>query len=330
MLARSEQRRLAVIGAPIEDGVGWPGTSLGPAALRAAGLTDVLQRNYLEIRDLGDLEPTGSGSDAIPDRELDLGGPAHRAAAVRRWTRALSDATLAAARRGEIPVVLGGDHALSIGSMHGAARHWAEQRRELYVLWLDAHADINTPLTTPSGNIHGMVLAALTGEPMLAPLFGGANSVPIDPRKVLMLGVRSIDPGEAEPLTWGGYRVAGKPRMLPALGAFIDRVAARGGALHVSFDVDVLDPSLAPGVGTPVAGGLGISDLLDIMQIVRRSGLVTSLDIVEVNPLHDSSARTARIAAGIAASAFAEPAAALVDNQFSAARMEQSDERVFG
>lgn len=319
-------QQLTLIGVPMDEGVDRPGTSLGADALRDAGLKELLLRSGMQVIDLGDVSAVGPGRPTV------LQGRARNAAAVACWSSALARISYETLRRSERPIFLGGDHSLSIGSTAGVTRHWAEQGRELFVIWLDAHADLNTPLITPSGNLHGMTLAALTGEPLLAPLLAATGHVPIEPRNVLLIGTRSIDFAERAILKAKGFEVCSASAVrrsmeLKQLRAFLDRAAACHGAVHVSFDVDVLDPKLAPGVGTPAPGGLDRETALRIMQALRRSGLVTSLDLVELNPLNDCGGATADLAAYVAASLFANPTQLASRGQLQITELENADGR---
>lgn len=298
------RRRLALIGAPTDRGAGQLGAALGPAALRDAGIADFLSCAGFDIFDVGDASPDGRSS------AITLSGWARNSSAVARWVHSLAKSAYEALRRDDTPIFLGGDHALSIGSLAGVSRHWADAGRELFVIWLDAHADLNTPSTTPTGNLHGMALAALTGEQCLSPLLEGTGHVPIDPRRVLLVGTRSVDGPEARTLAMRSFNVSDIDQLrghqaLDPLHAFLERIADARGVLHLSFDIDVLDPAIAPGVGTPVAGGLEHDEVLAIVRVLRQSGLVRSLDIAELNPLLDLNGCTAALAARLAASVFA-------------------------
>lgn len=292
-------RRVALIGVPMEEGASQRGTSQGPAALRRAGLASKFEREDLIVVDRGDVVSLPSPT------VLRLPGPVRNAAAVARWVRAVAREAHDLARQNDFAVFLGGDHAISIGTLAGISRDCADQGRQLFVMWLDAHADFNTPFTTPSGNLHGMALAAVTGERTLAPLLEGTGHVAIEPRNVLLLGTRSVDRAEAAMLDAKSIQVCDMDQLrgregLGPLQSFLGRVADCDGLLHVSFDIDVLDPSLAPGVGTPASGGLTREEAALIVQTLRQSGLVTSLDIAELNPLLDIEDRSARLAAEFA------------------------------
>ena len=305
-LKSDAMRRIAVLGAPVDIGASQRGTLMGPAALRTAGLLTVLDGLADEVRDHGD---ASIGEVA----ELD-DAPPHNAKQYReiqRWTRALSARAYGLARSGAIPIFLGGDHTLSMGSVNGMARHWHEAGRELFVLWLDAHADYNTPATTVSGNMHGMSAAFLCGEPGLDRLLGEEPRTSIKPEQLELFGIRSIDRLEKDLLQQRGISVADM-RQIDEFGVgvlirrVIDKVRASDGVLHVSFDVDFLDPDLAPGVGTTVPGGATYREAHLVMEMLHDSGLVRSVDIVELNPFLDERGRTARTAVELVASLFGQ------------------------
>ena len=299
-------RRIALLGAPIDIGASQRGTLMGPAALRTAGLVTMLDGLGLEVEDHGDLSigDVADLADAPPDN-------ARHYREIQRWTRTLSARAYELARSGAIPIFLGGDHTLSMGSVNGIARHWREMGRELFVVWLDAHADYNTPETTLSGNMHGMSAAFLCGEPGLDGLLGDEPRAPIDPDQLELFGIRSIDKLEKDLLRNRRISVVDM-RQLDEFGVgvlirrVIDKVRARNGVLHVSFDVDFLDPSLAPGVGTTVPGGATYREAHLVMEMLHDSGLVRSVDIVELNPFLDERGRTARTAVELIGSLFGQ------------------------
>ena len=267
-------RRIAVIGAPIDIGASQRGTLMGPAALRTAGLLTVLDSLGFEVRDHGDISVTDMAdlTDAPPDK-------ANHYRDIQRWTRALSSRGYELARSGAIPIFLGGDHSLSMGSVNAMARHWRESGRALFVLWLDAHADYNTPSTTLTANMHGMAASFLCGEAGLDDLLGEEPRASIDPDRLELFGTRSIDKLEKELMRERRVSVADM-RAIDEFGVgvlirrVIDRVRARNGVLHVSFDVDFLDPDVAPGVGTTVPGGATYREAHLIMEMLHdfRSG----------------------------------------------------------
>lgn len=286
---------ISLAAVPTAYGAPNAGTVLGPSALLHAGLATALRSRGRRIATIASLAVTpalGVSGGPEPIR-------ANNAASIARATRSISNAALRLLRQRTLPVFLGGDHSIAMGTIGGAARYCRETGRELFVLWLDAHADYNTPATSPTGNMHGMALAMLTGEEGFAAAFDGSSYGALAPANALLFGTRSLDPGERPLLRRRGIicvgreQIAGFGLRLP-LERFLERVRLAGGILHVSFDVDVLDPSVAPGVGTPVQGGLSEGQACQIFNLLRDSGLVRSLDIVELDPTRDHYGRTAR------------------------------------
>jgi arginase len=298
------RKPIAILGAPVEAGAGVAGSAMGPAMLRTAGIVKSLRDLGLDVEDRGDLVlPHALVHAPAPE------GRAHRFAHVAAWARLLARETYAAARAGRTPIVLGGDHSLAMGSIGGVARHAAEAGRELFVLWLDAHSDFNTPLTSPSGNMHGMSLAMLCREPGLEGVLGDEPHGFIEPSRLHLFGIRSIDSGERELLRDRGVDVVDM-RMLDEHGfavsirRIIERVRARDGLLHVSLDVDFLDPTIAPGVGTAVPGGATYREAHLVMELLYESGLNPSLDLVELNPFLDERGKSALLLVDLTASLF--------------------------
>ena len=299
-------KRIAVLGSPIEIGASQRGTLMGPAALRTAGLLTLLEGLGFAVTDHGDLSvaEVAELDDAAP-------GNARHYREIQRWTRTLSARAYELAHSGAIPVFLGGDHSLSMGSVNGVARHCRETGRELFVLWLDAHADYNTPATTITSNMHGMSAAFLCGEPGLDGLLGPEPRASIDPGQLELFGIRSLDRLENDLLRHRRVSVADM-RQIDEFGVgvlirrVIDKVQARRGVLHVSFDVDFLDPDVAPGVGTTVPGGATYREAHLVMEMLHDSGLVQSVDIVELNPFLDERGRTARTAVELIGSLFGQ------------------------
>ena len=298
--------RIALLGAPIDIGASQRGTLMGPAALRTAGLLTLLDGLGFEVNDHGDLAigDVAEPADPPPDN-------AKHYREIQRWTRTVSAQAYELARSGAVPIFLGGDHTLSMGSVNGVARHWYEAGRELFVLWLDAHADYNTPATTLSSNMHGMAAAFLCGESGLDRLLGEEPRASIDPDRLELFGTRSIDKGENDLLRTRRISIADM-RQIDEFGVgvlirrVIDKVRARGGVLHVSFDVDFLDPDVAPGVGTTVPGGATYREAHLVMEMLHDSALVRSVDIVELNPFLDERGRTARTAVELIGSLFGQ------------------------
>src|SRR5215469_13766698 len=265
-------RHIAVLGAPIDMGASQRGTLMGPAALRTAGLCAVLESLGFEVTDHGDLSIAGMADLADPPPEK-----ANHYREIQRWTRLLSQRGYELARSGALPIFLGGDHSLSMGSVNAMARYWREAGRDLFVLWLDAHADYNTPATTLTANMHGMAAAFLCGEGGLDALLGDEPRAPIGPDQLELFGTRSIDRLEKELLRERRVSVADM-RAIDEFGVgvlmrrFIEKVQARNGVLHVSFDVDFLDPSVAPGVGTTVPGGATYREAHLVMEMLHDCG----------------------------------------------------------
>jgi arginase len=304
--SRHAGNRIALLGVPVEVGASQPGTLMGPAALRTAGLGALLENLGFAVEDHGDVQR----SDLAHADDPEPPNSKHYRE-IGAWTRAVSARAYTLAGSGAVPVFLGGDHSLSMGSINGVARHWHEQGRELFVLWLDAHADYNTPVTTISGHMHGMVAGFLCGEPGLDRLLGDEPRASIKPSQLDLFGTRSIDPLEKALLRERDIAVADM-RQIDEFGVgvpirrVIDRVKARNGVLHVSFDVDFLDPDLAPGVGTLVPGGATYREAHLVMELLHDSGLVRSVDIVELNPFLDERGRTARVATELVGSLFGQ------------------------
>ena len=282
--------RVAVVGVPMDLGANRRGVDMGPSALRYARLLEQLEDLGYTVEDLGDVPVSLARASRRRGRGLAYLEEIRAAALVLKER-------LAALLEGVFPIVLGGDHSLSMGSVAGAARG-----RRVGVVWVDAHADFNTPETSPSGNVHGMPLAVLSGlgHPRLTEVFRA-----VDPKDVVLVGVRSLDPGEKRLLKEAGVRVY-TMHEVDRLG--VARIAEevlkhlQGLPLHVSLDADVLDPTLAPGVGTPVPGGLTYREAHLLMEILAESGRVQSLDLVEVNPILDERNRTAEMLVGLALS----------------------------
>ncbi|WP_408022691.1 arginase [Stappia albiluteola] len=298
---------IGILGVPLEAGTGRRGASMGPQALRVAELPERLEALGWRVTDFGDVAPIAAGDVG----RLEFEGKTYLPETVAGWVRPLARKAHEVAASGHLPIFLGGDHSLSMGSVMGVARHWREKGRPLFVLWLDAHADFNTPSISPSGNMHGMSLALLAGEKELAPVFAGEPTVAVDPARMCIFGARSIDPGERELLKARGVTVIDM-RQIDEHGVsvlmrrFLERVQAEDGVLHVSLDVDFLDPSIAPGVGTTVPGGATYREAHLVMEMLEDSGLVGSLDVVELNPFLDERGRSATVLAELVASLFGQ------------------------
>jgi arginase len=297
-------RRVALLGVPIEIGAGQRGALMGPAALRTAGIGRLLEQQGLIVEDHGDLtrpNPAGTNDPAPAN--------ANFYDEVQPWIGAVSARAYELSSSGAVPIFMGGDHSLSMGSVNGVARHWDKIGRPLFVLWLDAHADYNTPSTSLTANMHGMSAAFLCGEPGLDGLLGAEPRASITPDRLDLFGIRSIDPLEKDLVRQRRIAIADM-RAIDEFGVgvlirrVIDRVRAQDGVLHVSFDVDFLDPDVAPGVGTTVPGGATYREAHLVMELLHDCGLVRSVDIVELNPFLDERGRTARVAVELIGSLF--------------------------
>jgi arginase len=301
---RPRRQPITVLGVPVEAGAGVAGCAMGPAMLRTAGLVRTLEDLGQDVVDRGDL--------ARPHPVAHHGtkaGKARHFAEVSAWARAVARETYAIMREGRLPVVLGGDHSLAMGSIAGVARYAAEAGRKPFVLWLDAHSDYNTPRTSLSGNMHGMPVAMLSGEPGFDDVFGEEPHGLVDPSCVHLFGIRSIDADERRLLQARGVDVVDMRRLdedgfALSIRRIIDRVGAANGLLHVSLDVDFLDPTLAPGVGTAVPGGATYREAHLVMELLYESGLSPSLDLVELNPFLDERGKSALLLVDLAASLF--------------------------
>lgn len=297
-----QHSRIALVGAPTDVGAGERGGSMGPEALRVAGLRRALEALGLPVVDRGDL--TGPANPLQPPRE----GYRHLDEVVA-WCRAVRDAVGACLEAGELPLLLGGDHSLAIGSVAAVARHCRRLGKDLVVLWLDAHADYNVPATSPSGNIHGMPAAVISGQGHPRLLALGDACPMVAPGSIVQVGVRSVDPEEKALVVRNGA-VTYDMRQVDELGMrrvverVLERVAGQGAHLHVSFDVDFLDPGIAPGVATVVPGGPNYREAQLCMEMLHDSGAVGSVDLVELNPAADERNRSARLAVELVQSLF--------------------------
>jgi arginase len=293
----SAKREIAIIGATLDLGQGRRGVDMGPSAIRYAGLEERLVGLGYDVRDEGNVETAVAEATALRDERARFLPEIHDTCEL------IAAQVAGATRRGAMPLVLGGDHSVALGTLGGLASvHGAGG-----VLWIDAHSDINTPETSPSGNVHGMALAAALG--IAGPGFESeAWPLPaVDPKRVALVGTRLLDDGERKLLRDAGVRVftmseVDRIGIERAIRESLDRIAG-GGFVHVSLDMDVLDPDVAPGVGTPVRGGLTYREAHLAMELVAESGLAGSLEVVEVNPILDRENTTAATAVELVASA---------------------------
>ena len=288
---------ITLIGAPLDCGKKRLGCLMGPDAFRTAGLAEALTDLGHTVRDAGNVTPNKSNVEqhetiyALPET---IG-----------WTEALANAA-ESAMNDSVPIFMGGDHALSLGTVLGVARHAASVDRPLFVLWLDAHTDYHTPHTTSSGNLHGTPVGYLAGREGFEGFPKFEHPVPQD--NICLIGLRSVDQAEREDMqstSIRGYDMRSIDEMGIAkpLTEFLNDVRAANGLLHVSLDVDFLDPSVAPAVGTTVPGGATVREAHLVMEMLHDSALMTSLDLVELNPFLDERGRTAHLMVELTASA---------------------------
>ena len=292
---------ITLIGAPTDVGAGARGASMGPEALRVAQLQAVLEAQGLEVIDRGNLggppnpwQPPVSGYRHLPE--------------VAEWNRLVHEAVLEELAAGRLPMLLGGDHSLAIGSISAAAKHCRDTGRKLRVLWFDAHADFNTHVLTPSGNVHGMPVACLCGHGPAELVSIGGQVPAINPAQLRQIGIRSVDAGEKRFVHEVGIEVFDM-RYIDEMGMRYTLEQALHGVdddthVHVSLDVDFLDPDIAPGVGTTVAGGPTYREAQLCMEMVADTGRLASLDVVELNPAFDVRNRTAEVAVDLIGSLF--------------------------
>ena len=294
-------KRVSIIGAPTDIGAGSRGASMGPEALRVAQLQAMLESQGVEVADRGNLQ--GPGNPGLPP----VDGYRHLPQVVA-WNRAVYEACRAEFEAGRLPLLLGGDHCLAIGSIAAAAAHARASGRKLRVLWFDAHADANTNVLTPSGNIHGMPVAVLLGHGPRELVQIAGHAPVIQAPEIRQIGIRSVDAGEKRFVHELGFEVfdmryideTGMRETMNAALAGLDRDTH----LHVSFDIDFLDPDIAPGVGTTVPGGPSYREAQLCMEMVADTGQLASLDVMELNPALDVHNRSAEVAVDLVGSLF--------------------------
>ena len=292
---------ISIIGAPTDIGAGSRGSSMGPEALRVANIVPVLQGHGLEVLDRGNL--SGPANPWLPA----VDGYRHLNEVVA-WNQAVHDAVHAELKLGRLPILLGGDHCLGVGSISAVARHCRDSGKKLRVLWLDAHADFNTNTLTPSGNTHGMPVACLCGHGPKELIEIGGHVPAISPKWVRQIGIRSVDAGEKRlvhemDLEVFDMRYIDEMGMRHAMELALATLDANT-HLHVSFDVDFLDASIAPGVGTTVRGGPTYREAQLCMEMIADTGRLASLDVMELNPALDVRNATAELAVDLVESLF--------------------------
>ena len=294
-------RRVSLIGAPTDIGAGARGASMGPEAMRVANLASTLEGQGVEVLDRGNLsgpanpwQPPVHGYRHLPE--------------VVAWNQAVHDAVYAELKQDRLPILLGGDHCLGLGSISAVARHCREAGKKLRVLWLDAHADFNTSELTPSGNIHGMPVACLCGFGPKELIEIGGHVPAINPKWVRQIGIRSVDAGEKrfvheQELEVFDMRYIDEMGMRHTMELALATLDANT-HLHVSFDVDFLDPEIAPGVGTTIPGGPSYREAQLCMEMIADTGRMASLDLMELNPALDVRNKTALVAVDLIESLF--------------------------
>lgn len=295
-----KKRVATVIGVPLDYGASKRGASGGPAAIRRANLIETLNSLDVEVNDIGDLAVEKTAS---PGK-----GKLKHAAVIRKVCTLLERQTYEAVANGSVPITLGGDHSLAVGSVSGVARAFRDKGRKIGLIWVDAHADINTPETSPTGNVHGMPLAHILGMGHKDFSRLGGFAPKIDPRNVALVGIRDVDRAEAVNIRKSGIRVFSMQEIDRfGMGVVTEQAidAANDGTagFHVSFDIDAVDPGNAPGTGTIKRGGLTYRESHLFMELVADSERVVGLDLVEVNPLEDTQNATAVLATELIASA---------------------------
>lgn len=296
------RKTIAILGAPLDLGAGRRGVDMGPSALRVANLNTSLQSIGCKVEDLGNVSVEQAESSRV-------------GAASARYLKAIAATCDALARRvekaagqGKFPLVLGGDHSIAVGTISGMAQHFRKKKQKLGVIWLDAHTDMNTPDTSPSGNVHGMPLACLVGEGprALTHLYGVSPQV--DPKNVVLVGIRDVDLTERPVVQKSGVRVftmrdIDERGMRTVMQEALQIASAGAAGVHLSLDMDGVDPDEAPGVGTPVRGGFSYREAHLAMEILSDSHKLTSMEVVEVNPVLDTANRTALLAVELVMSA---------------------------
>lgn len=295
-----KKKSATVIGVPLDYGASKRGASGGPAAVRRANLVEGLEALDLEVVDAGDL--------SVPKVVPSAKGKLKNAAAILKVCSDLEKQAYGAVANGSTPIVLGGDHSLSVGSVSGVSRSFRDKGRKIGLIWVDAHADMNTPETSPTGNVHGMPLAHLLGLGHKDFARLGGFSPKIDPRNIVLIGIRDVDRAEAVNIRKSGIRVFSMQEidrygMGVVTEQAIDMASDGTAGFHVSFDIDSVDPGNAPGTGTIKRGGLTYRESHLFMELVADSERMVGLDLVEVNPLEDTQNSTAVLASELICSA---------------------------
>ncbi|HEX9657300.1 MAG TPA: arginase [Bacteroidota bacterium] len=292
-----------VLGVPMDLGSGRRGVDMGPSAIRIAGVSECLKDLGNNVTDDGDIDIKNMEEIRVGDLK------ARYLKEITRASKIIAQKVEKIMSHGHFPLILGGDHSIAIGTVSGVAAFAKKKRKRIGVLWVDAHGDINTPATSPSGNIHGMPLAALLGlaPPELSSIGGEFRKV--EPANVALIGIRSLDEGEKKFLKREGVHVytmsdIDRQGIHRVMKKALSKITDGTDYVHVSFDLDAVDPSIAPGVGTPVKGGLDYREAHLVMEFIADSEVMTSLEIVEANPILDEHNTSAQFAVELVQSAF--------------------------
>ena len=302
-----DTKKIRIIGVPSDLSSSRRGVDMGPSALRVANIGPRLRQLGYEVEDMGNIPV--AVRESVADPESKPGNKIRYLKEIVDASKALKEKVYAAKKDGFIPLMLGGDHSLAIGSVAGITKFYAEQKKKIGIIWMDAHGDINTPETSLSGNIHGMPLAHALGSGHKELLSVCEHTPMVDPSRTVLIGIRDLDPGERAAIRELGVR-AFTMRDVDEMGMRnvvqeAIRIASNGTAgFHLSFDVDCMDPSEAPGVGTAVRGGTTYREGHLAMEILHDSGKMLGMDVTEVNPVFDISNQTADLAVEMALSAF--------------------------
>jgi len=296
-------KTIQVIGVPMDLGAGRRGVDMGPSAIRIAGLAEKLRALGCTVTDAGDITTKIPEQQRVKDEKL------RYLPEIARVTTLLAGKVEKVFEVGDFPLILGGDHSIAIGSVGGLALFCRRRKKKLGLLWIDAHGDMNTPETSPTGNIHGMPLAVCAGVGPAELTSIGGHSPKLNPRDIFLIGVRELDSAEKVRIRETGINILtiediDKYGVHGVMERTLRRLARNVDYVHVSFDLDVVDPTIAPGVGTPVKGGLSYREAHSIMETIAESKLMTSLDVVEVNPILDNHNQSAELAVELVESAF--------------------------
>lgn len=292
-----------VLGVPMDLGSGRRGVDMGPSAIRIAGVSDALKELGNKIIDDGDIDIKNMEEIRVGDTR------ARYLKEISRASKILAQHTEKIMTKGAFPLILGGDHSIAVGSISGVAAFAKRKKKKIGVLWVDAHGDMNTPSTSPSGNVHGMPLASLLGHGPADLKTVGGDFEKVDPDNVALVGVRSLDDGERKLIEQTGVHVytmsdIDRQGIHRVMKKALTKVTNGTAYVHVSFDLDAVDPTVAPGVGTPVKGGLDYREAHLIMESICEAKVMTSLELVEVNPILDEHNTSAQFAVELVQSAF--------------------------